>query len=255
MAATEPAGRNAEVPEPPPAFSPPPSAGGRSRLQLFYGGTFDPVHNGHLAIARAARDELGCPVNLMPAADPPHRPPPGADAMQRAQMLELALAGEAGLQVDRRELQRAARDPESRSYSVDTLRALRAERGAAVPVALLVGADSFVGLPSWREWRELFELAHFVVADRPGIRIEGSLPAPLAEWTASRWVERPQALEAEPAGRIFLLRQPLQPESASDIRHRIAAGLAWRELVPAAVADYIADRRLYFTVGPAPVSV
>lgn len=255
MAATEPAGRNAEVPEPPPAFSPPPSAVGRSRLQLFYGGTFDPVHNGHLAIARAARDELGCTVNLMPAADPPHRPPPGADAEQRAHMLDLALVGEAGLRVDRRELQRAARDPESRSYSVDTLRALRAERGTAVPMALLVGADSFVGLPSWREWRELFGLAHFVVADRPGIRLEGMLPAPLAEWTSSRWVQQPQALEAEPAGRIFLLHQPLQPESASDIRHRIAAGLAWRERVPVTVADYIADKRLYFTAGSGLVSV
>jgi nicotinate-nucleotide adenylyltransferase len=224
-------------------------------LNLFYGGTFDPVHNGHLAIARAARDELQCPVNLMPAADPPHRPPPGADAVQRAQMLDLAVAGESGLQVDRRELQRAARDPSSRSYSVDTLRALRVERGTAVAVALLVGADSFVGLPGWRQWRELFELAHFVVADRPGVPLEGVLPAPLAEWASARWVEDPQALETAPAGRILRLRQPLQPESASDIRHRIASGQPWRGLVPAAVANYIAAKGLYFTTGADLVSV
>src|SRR5690554_2410476 len=144
-------------------------------LVLLYGGTFDPVHNGHLAIARAAHQALGTAVRMMPAADPPHRPPPGATAAQRAAMLELATAGEPGLRVDRRELER-----EGPSYTVLTLRELRA-RDPDVPVALLVGADSFLGLPGWREWRALFGMVHFVVADRPGDDWRpDALPDPLA---------------------------------------------------------------------------
>ncbi len=130
-------------------------------LAIWYGGTFDPVHNGHLAIARAAADTFGVPVTLVPAADPPHRTAPGADAAQRAHMLDLAVAGDRRLRVDRRELQRAGP-----SWTVDTLRELRAERGAAAPLALLVGADSFRSLPTWKHWRQLPELAHFIVAGR-----------------------------------------------------------------------------------------
>ena len=150
-------------------------------LLVLYGGTFDPVHNGHLAIARAAREALGVDIHLVPAADPPHRPPPGAAAEDRVAMLHLALADQPGLQPDLRELERHAIDATRRSYSVDTLRELRAERGAAAPIALLVGADSFVGLPTWKCWRELFDLAHFVVASRAGSPLDGDLPPLLAE--------------------------------------------------------------------------
>jgi nicotinate-nucleotide adenylyltransferase len=216
-------------------------------LHLFYGGTFDPVHNGHLAIARAARDELDTLIALTPAADPPHRAPPGANAAQRARMLELAIDGEAGLHVDRRELRRALRHPGRRSYTVDTLRDLRGELGARTPIAWLVGADSLVGLPSWHEWRVLFELAHFVVAERPGSPLDGELPAELAATLAGRWTTGAGDLRASPAGRIHRLHQPLQPESASDVRRRIAEGRPWEVLVPPAVAAYIADERLYFT--------
>ncbi|MBB3277519.1 MULTISPECIES: nicotinate-nucleotide adenylyltransferase [Pseudoxanthomonas] len=216
-------------------------------LHLFYGGTFDPVHNGHLAIARAARDELDTLVALTPAADPPHRAPPGANAAQRARMLELAIDGEVGLHVDRRELRRALRQPERRSYTVDTLRELRGELGARTPIAWLVGADSLVGLPTWHEWRDLFELAHFVVAERPGSPLDGELPVELAATIAGRWTTDAGDLRASPAGRIHRLHQPLQPESASDVRRRIAEGWPWEDLVPPAVSAYIADERLYFT--------
>jgi nicotinate-nucleotide adenylyltransferase len=209
-------------------------------LKLFYGGTFDPVHNGHLAIARAARDELGCTVRLMPAADPPHRAAPGADACQRARMLELAIADEPGLIVDRREL-----DRDGRSYSVDTLRELRAEMGPEAPIALLIGADSFVGLPGWHEWKALFDFAHFVVAPRPGSPLDGQLPQELAAMVRGRWTESPEILESTASGRLFLLDQPLQPESASEVRRRIASGQAWLELVPAAVAGFILGQGLY----------
>lgn len=214
-------------------------------MKLFYGGTFDPVHNGHLAIARAARDELASTVRLMPAADPPHRAAPGATATQRAAMLDLAVADEPGLAVDRRELRRAERDPDSRSCSVDTLRELRGEFGVGTPLALLLGADSFVSLPTWHEWRALFGLCHLVVAERPGSDLDGALSAPLAAMVADRWSDSPQRLCETPAGRLLRLRQPLRAESASEVRRCIASGESWQSLLPPAVAAYIRRERLY----------
>lgn len=211
-----------------------------SGLVVLYGGTFDPVHNGHLAIARAAAQVLGSAVYLMPAADPPHRPAPGASAQQRAHMLDLAVAGEPDLRVDRRELGR-----DGPSYTVKTLRELRSA-DPQVPVALLVGADSFIGLPAWREWRALFTLAHFVIADRPGDawRPE-TLPEALAVQTGDRWTDDPADLSARPAGRLLALGQPLHEASATDVRGRIAAGRPWRHLVPATVAGHIQAHGLY----------
>lgn len=213
-----------------------------SGLRVYYGGTFDPVHHGHLAIARAARDTLQTHIRLMPAADPPHRDAPGADAQQRAAMLDLAIAGEPGLQVDRRELERSGR-----SWSIDTVRALRAEFGTEVPIALLVGADSFIGLPGWKDWRALLDLVHWVVAERSGSPLDHALPEVLAEAIDCRHAQTPQTLRATPAGRVLRLRQPLQPYSASGIRERIATDHPWRHLLPAAVADYIRQQGLYGT--------
>jgi nicotinate-nucleotide adenylyltransferase len=224
-------------------------------LRVFYGGTFDPVHNGHLAIARAAAAALDCTIRLMPAADPPHRAPPGADAVHRAAMVELAIAGAPGLRIDRRELVRSGR-----SYSMDTLRELREAYGQEAPLALLVGADSLVGLPTWKDWRSLFDLAHFVVADRPGSPIDAlsAANAPigdeddgLGQALAGRWTSQVAALRQSPAGRVLRLRQPLHPESATDIRGRIAGGGCWRPLVPAVVADYIERHGLYGVAGGA----
>src|SRR5690606_29365396 len=214
-------------------------------LHVLYGGTFDPVHAGHLAIARAAREALGVPVHLMPAADPPHRPPPGATAAQRVAMLELALEAEPGLCLDLRELARSGR-----SWSVDTLRGLRADIGDIAPVALLVGADSFAGLPTWKSWRELFALAHFVVASRDG---NDGLPPALQEALQGRVARTAGELTHSPAGKVLWLRQPLHPHSATALRARIAAGEPSRHLVPAPVADYIQAHGLYRAMtGPRP---
>lgn len=212
----------------------------RLPLQVLYGGTFDPVHNGHLAVARHARDALEAQVHLMPAADPPHKGPTHADARQRAEMLALAIGEERGLSVDLRELRR-----EGPSYTIDTLRGLREEIGAAAPLALLVGADSFLALPTWRAWRELFDYAHFVVAERPGNGIARDLPEALARAVEGRWADSGAQLLRTAAGRILLLEQPLHPESASEIRRRIRAGEPWRDQVPPPVAAYIEDNGLY----------
>jgi len=123
-------------------------SGAAEPLHLVYGGTFDPIHCGHLAIACAARDALGCTVRLMPAGDPPHRAAPGADAETRAAMVALAIEGMAGLMLDRSELDRGGR-----SYTVDTLAGLRDTLGPSAPIAWLVGADSLLGLTAWHRSR------------------------------------------------------------------------------------------------------
>lgn len=214
-------------------------------LRIHYGGTFDPVHLGHLAIARAARDQLQVAVRLLPAADPPHRQAPGANAAQRAEMLALAIGDEPGLLLDRRELERAQRQPATPSYTVDTLRELRAELGPRQPIAWLVGADSLLALPSWHEWGALFELAHFIVADRPGSPLADTLDPVLAKALEGRWASHERALFTAPAGRLLRLQAPLREESATAVRAQIQADGPWQALLPAPVADYILGHRLY----------
>lgn len=214
-------------------------------LRIYYGGTFDPVHNGHLAIARAARDALNLPIRLLPAADPPHRPAPGASAEQRCRMLQLALADETGLLLDRHELERAARHPQRPSYTVDTLTELRQAFGPETPLAWLVGADSLLSLATWHRWQDLFGLAHFIVAERPGSSLPQVVEGVLGQALHGRWTDQPQDLEDAAAGHVLRLHQPLRSESASEVRARIAADGPWQPLVPPAVAGYIAEHRLY----------
>lgn len=215
-----------------------------ARLLVCYGGTFDPVHNGHLAVARAVRDALDADVVLIPAHDPPHKGPTRADATQRAQMLALAVADEAGLSVDQRELQRAGP-----SYTVDTLGELRVELGGDAPIAWLIGADSLLQLHTWHRWRELFECAHMVAVQRPGALVDAAslraqAPEVLAE-IAGRWLP-PGDLAGTASGGFALLPMPeLRPESSTELRRRIHAGGDWRGWVAPAVADYIVRQGLY----------
>ncbi|WP_330969935.1 nicotinate-nucleotide adenylyltransferase, partial [Lysobacter sp. A3-1-A15] len=178
----------------------------------------------------------------------PHRAPPGASALHRARMLDLAVAGERGLAVDRRELARGGR-----SYSIETLREIRAELGDGAPVAWLVGADSFLDLPAWRDWQALFDLSHFVVAQRPGASLD-VLPEALDHFVASRWTRDAGDLHASPAGRVWRLAQPLQAESGTQVRQAIAADADIDGLVAPAVGEYIHRHALYHS-GPTHGSV
>jgi nicotinate-nucleotide adenylyltransferase len=213
-------------------------------LRIFYGGTFDPVHDGHVAVACAVRDACDADVRFVPAGDPAHRAPPGAAARDRAAMVALAIAGVPRLHIDLRELER-----DGRSWTVDTLAGLRAELGPMVPLAWLVGADSFRGLPGWKDWGELFGLAHFIVAERPRSPLDAGLAPELAAALAGRLTDDPATLRQWPHGRVLRLHQPLQAHSATDLRQRIAAGLPWRGLVAPAVAEYIVEHRLYGAQG------
>ncbi len=217
-------------------------------LRIFYGGTFDPIHNGHLAVATHARDALRTArVSLLPAGDPPHKEATQADAADRARMCELAVQGIEGIDVDTRELRRT-----TPSWTIDTLRELRGEIGGRAPLALLVGADSFLGLPTWKDWRELADHAHFVIAERPGFDLDAAMPPELAEAFAPRFTRSPSALHAVPAGLAWRLRQPATPESATELRRRIAAGEPWRDWVPPAVAEWIEHRHLYAVAAVTP---
>jgi nicotinate-nucleotide adenylyltransferase len=213
-------------------------------LAVYYGGTFDPVHEGHMAVARAARDALAATVYLVPAADPPHKGPTHADAEQRARMLDIAIAGERGLRVDRRELHR-----DGPSYTVDTLTQVRAELGPQAPLAWLVGGDSLDTLHTWHRWRELFELAHIVAVQRPGSHVDAASLAhasPLVhDEVRGRWRSLAALGDAPAGGLAVLPLHELRPESSSELRRRIAAGEPWRDWVPGPVAGYIELTGLY----------
>ena len=197
-------------------------------LRVFYGGTFDPVHDGHVAIARAARDTLQAEVALLPARDPPHKAVTGANADQRAAMLELAIAGEPRLVVDRRELHRAGP-----SYSVDTLGELRAELGGDAPLAWLVGADSLLQLHTWHRWRDLVRQTHIAVAPRSGSSL-AQAPAALQPWVA----------EALKNGSLHILQTAAQDLSSTAIRQQLAAS-GYSTAIPATVQAYIRQHHLY----------
>jgi nicotinate-nucleotide adenylyltransferase len=206
------------------------------------GGTFDPVHNGHIGLADDVRRALALSeVRLVPAGDPPHRGGPVASDKDRVAMLRLAVAGHPGLAVDPREVARRGK-----SYTVLTLEELRQEAPSR-PVLLIVGADAFLGFPTWHRWKEIFTLAHVVVAARPGVTLEPS--GELAAAWKSRHVDRPDLLFSTPAGSIYEQAIAPMPISATAIRAQLALGAAGRAAVrpmlPAAVLRYIDQHHLY----------
>jgi nicotinate-nucleotide adenylyltransferase len=206
-----------------------------------FGGTFDPIHFGHLRPALELCERLGLErVHMIPCSVPPHRPQPHAASRHRLAMLELALAGEPCLEADKRELVR-----EGPSFMVDTLASLRAEVGER-PLCLLLGADAFLGLPSWDRWHRLFELAHIVVAHRPGWRLEQeSMPQALRQVVASRRLNKYSALRERPAGGVWLQEVTQLAISATGIRGLIASGNSANYLLPATVWQYIQQHDLY----------
>lgn len=194
-----------------------------------FGGTFDPVHLGHLSVAWEAAELLDADVHVMPASVPPHRSPPLASADQRVAMLRAALQGQQRLLLDARELRR-----EGPSYSVDTLAELRAEQGDR-PFVLLVGADAFAGFSTWHRWRDLFALAHIGVLSRPGVTREW--PQELHAEVAARVDNDPRHLRDLPAGKVINLDVTALEISSTRIRQLLAAGRDPRYLLPAGLFD------------------
>ena len=208
-------------------------------MHVIYGGTFDPVHHGHLRLALEISDRLGVDyVSLVPCHIPPHRGQTGASSSQRLELLRLAVAGEPQLRIDDRELSR-----EGASYTADTLRQLRAELGPDEPLVMVVGTDAFAAFDRWREWQQIPGLAHVVVVRRPGPALDpSSEPARLL---AERGVESPEALHDSPCGCVLELDPPLLDVSATGIRERIGDGRSPRYLVPDSVWTEIRRQGLY----------
>lgn len=202
------------------------------------GGTFDPIHNGHLRPGLELLETLQlAEIRFIPCRIPAHRGAPAITAEQRLALVRLATAAQAGFIADDRELRR-----DGPSYMVDTLASLRAEVGT-VPLCLIVGADAFRELHTWSRWQHLSELAHIVVMQRPGVT--EPLPPILAEFVAPRRMESPSALQAQPAGGILFQPVTQLAISATQIRGLLARGQSPRYLLPDAVLAYIHDGGLY----------
>ena len=203
-----------------------------------FGGTFDPVHYGHLRPALEVKRALGMvQVRFIPCHIPPHRVAPGATPEQRLTMLRLALAQVPGFVVDERELVRAGP-----SYMVETLASLRQELGAE-PLALVLGQDAFAKLHRWHQWPRLLELAHIVVARRPG----GALPStgPLADLLARHLAAQSAQLHVAPSGKIWFQDVTQLDISATAIRACVKDEGGCRFLTPEPVRKYIEAHGLY----------
>lgn len=207
-----------------------------------FGGTFDPVHYGHLRLAEELADALNlAEVRFIPAGQPPHRTVPRTPADHRLEMARLAIAGNPRFKLDEREVRQARA-----SYTVDTLTALREELGPQQPLWLLMGADAFLGLPTWKEWTHLFELAHIAVAHRPGYRLAQSdtLNDELRQELLRRQVS---GAPNTPAGCVLLKPITQLDIAATAIRACLQCGRSARYLIPDSVLDYIQKNHLYLT--------
>jgi len=208
------------------------------------GGTFDPVHLAHLRLAQETFDAFGLDhVRLIVSAAPPHRAPPGASAEHRLAMLRAAAGDNPAIVVDDRELRRPAP-----SYTIDTLESLRTEFGSARPMSLIIGADAFVLLQTWRRWLDLFTLAHIVVAHRPGyepVHWHETMGAALRAQFDNRLTADHARLGNSPAGTITTLAITQLDISASAIRALRLAGRSPRYLIPESVLGYIDRNDLY----------
>jgi nicotinate-nucleotide adenylyltransferase len=203
-----------------------------------FGGTFDPIHYGHLRTAFEMLQALRFgEVRFMPCGDPPHRGATFADSAQRLKMVQVATEAQHGFVVDDRELQRAGP-----SYSVDTLATLRSEFPLR-PLALIIGMDAFLGLPKWYQWRKILQLAHIVVAHRPGWRAPDV--GPLGELLADRGTHRIGDLHQAKSGHIYIHDVTQLEISSTDIRELIAVGRDPRFLMPDAVREVIETTGCY----------
>lgn len=197
-----------------------------------FGGTFDPIHYGHLRTAHELREILGLgDVKFIPCQTPPHRDAQPSAGALRLEMVCAAVAEEDGFSVDQREFDRPGP-----SYTIDTLTSLRAELGKH-SLCLLLGMDAFLGLPTWHRWTELLDVAHVVVAHRPGWVMPGD--GPLGELLTQYRVDTPKSLHEEAHGRVFITPVTQLEISATDLRDALARGDDPRFLVPDVVREII----------------
>lgn len=202
-----------------------------------YGGSFDPVHLGHVATAEALLSRFPFrEIRFLPAARSPLKTAATADA-HRLAMLKLALKCKEGLTLDESELQRPPP-----SYTIDTLSRRRAELGSE-PLAFILGLDSFLDLPRWKDWQQLTDFAHLLVVSRPGSHPRFS--PELATWLEPRRTGRADDLASTPCGRVLLAETPPHDIASRDIRAAVRAGRDTSNWLNPAVRDYIERHQIY----------
>lgn len=203
-----------------------------------YGGSFDPVHRGHVATALELLARLPFrEIRLLPAARSPLKAAATADA-HRVAMLERALAGHPGLVLDRSELDRPPP-----SYTIDTLRRVRAGLGPDEPLVFILGLDSFLELPRWKDWQALTDAAHLLVVSRPGSH--PVLAPALAAWLQGRQAEDAAELAAAPGGRVLFVATAPHDIASRVIRAAVRAGGDTSDWLAPPVRDYIDHHHLY----------
>ena len=205
-------------------------------LQGIYGGTFDPIHLGHLGTVSDVLNQTQLEViRWIPSAIPPHRPTPGADADHRLAMVRIATESEPRFIVDDCELRRT-----TPSFTADTIRLLLSQSPER-RYALILGMDALLGLPTWHQCEWLLDRVHIIVMQRPG----WSAPHPLPKWWAKRQADQFDHLHQTNAGRIWAIKINPINISATQIRQRIQSGKDIQGLIPQGVLDYIRDHQLY----------
>ena len=204
-----------------------------------FGGTFDPVHNGHLRSAEAVQALPGVDrVKLVPCRQPPHRRSPQASATDRLAMLHLATADLVKVEVDRRELERTGP-----SYTYDTLDAIRQEMPDDSSLLCVMGQDAYLTLPEWFRWRELCDLAHLLVLQRQGA---SPIESPrLAAWAKDKHQDDPGILSRQPAGTIICMQLVQIPVSGTAVRAAYGKGSPPTGMLPPQIHRYIIERGLY----------
>jgi nicotinate-nucleotide adenylyltransferase len=210
-----------------------------SPLVGVFGGTFNPVHYGHLRSALELVERLQLEqLRLMPSASPPHRDAPECSAERRAAMVELAVSGEPRLVCDAREMQRPGK-----SYTIDSLIELRGELGTRQGLCMVLGCDAVQDIATWHRWQELLDWAHIVIIARPGWQLPRA--GKLAQWLKAHQLESPELLRQRPCGGIVI--EELRPLaiSSTEIRDLLASGRSARYLMPQSVLDYIQTHTLY----------
>jgi nicotinate-nucleotide adenylyltransferase len=203
------------------------------------GGTFDPIHHGHLQLALAACQELDLEqVKLIPCYRSPHKNQPIANPEDRFNMVKLAITEKPYFSVDDYEIKN-----QKPSYSIDTLQAMRATLGEKTPFCWIMSMDAFLKFDLWHRWQEIPKLAHLAIANRPGSEKISS--PPILDLLNDRQIFNKDLLATAPAGHIILFTMPPNPISATEIRNLIRNDKDASNLVPKAVWEYICSRKLY----------
>lgn len=198
------------------------------------GGTFDPIHNGHLRIAEEAADLFALSeVRFIPAKQPALKVSPQVSAEQRLKWVRQAIAGNERFCVDDRELQRSGS-----SYTIDTLRSLAEERPTE-SLLFIMGVDTFNQFEAWKDWQEILEQANLLVCDRPNSEIKQP------RWSESRWCRSPDELLLKKSGGLYFLEVTPMPVSSSMIRHKVSKKQSVRYLLPDVICQEITQQQIY----------